>query len=334
MPAIVKAGASTRSASRPYPRRSSRLSKLQVPAEESVVADRYPKTRRRKATRKESRLSEAGPSCSSEQATLKAPRVLRPLPSRRDSFGELAKRESAVAHREQECKRKAEELEERIMHLSQKESEASQLIYQMVEREAQAIMSQLEEHFTCALCYDIMAHPYTLNPGQCGHTFCAVCILKWFFSRLHRACGGWHESVDCPICRSLLVITPDRVPRLDITFPFVPNRTASAVCESLIEKLASSPAQPTVVKRESSEGLCLTSSESQLSAECTKKKGKSKDEGDLNSGGVHGWREGGLLRAEWQKKDREGKREMNYLLQNWSTLDSSDFIAMKQKLGV
>lgn len=63
-------------------------------------------------------------------------------------------------------------------------------------------------------CYDIMAQPYSLNPGQCGHTFCALCILRHFFSRLHKACGGWHESVDCPMCRSLLVITPDRVPRL------------------------------------------------------------------------------------------------------------------------
>jgi hypothetical protein len=63
-------------------------------------------------------------------------------------------------------------------------------------------------------CYEIMAQPYSLNPGQCGHTFCALCILRHFFSRLHKACGGWHESVDCPMCRSLLVITPDRVPRL------------------------------------------------------------------------------------------------------------------------
>ena len=29
--------------------------------------------------------------------------------------------------------------------------------------------------------YEILAAPYALNPGHYGHTFCALCILKWFF---------------------------------------------------------------------------------------------------------------------------------------------------------
>ncbi|KIY53356.1 hypothetical protein FISHEDRAFT_19104, partial [Fistulina hepatica ATCC 64428] len=74
-----------------------------------------------------------------------------------------------------------------------------------------------------------IAHPYSLNAGRCGHSFCAQCLLKWFFSRLHKGCGNWHESVDCPICRQMVVITPDRVPRMDITFPFVPNRLGDTV---------------------------------------------------------------------------------------------------------
>jgi len=160
-------------------------------------------------------------------------------------------------------------------------------------------------------CYEIMAHPYTLNPGQCGHTFCAICILKWFFSRLHRACGGWHESVDCPICRSLLVITPDRVPRLDITFPFVPNRTAGALCESLIDKLAQSPAGTRlIVKREDSEGGLG----SEWDMEWGRKKGKSKEEEEMEAenSDVAGWREGGNTRTEWLKRDRRVTSSLNF----------------------
>lgn len=151
-----------------------------------------------------------------------------------------------------------------------------------------------------------MAHPYTLNPGQCGHTFCAICILKWFFSRLHRACGGWHESVDCPICRSLLVITPDRVPRLENTFPFVPNRTAANVVESLIEKLSESPLDTLVVKREDTEGAWTSELKEEWNAGCSRKKGKSKEEDQeiqVNAAVVD-WREGGAMRAEWLKRDR------------------------------
>ncbi|KAG5636679.1 hypothetical protein H0H81_007209 [Sphagnurus paluster] len=186
-----------------------------------------------------------------------------------------------------------------------------------------------------------MAYPFTLNPGQCGHTFCAICILKWFFSRLHSHCGAWHESVDCPICRSLLVITPDRVPRPDTTFPFVPNRTAAAVAEWLIEKLRNTPPGPLVVKTEDSEGTWG------WATGCSRKKdaSKSPDEKEDESADVAGWREGGLMRTEWLKKDRqvhspacsifgEGKKEMNRIFKEWSTLTSQDFKNMKQKLGV
>jgi hypothetical protein len=146
-------------------------------------------------------------------------------------------------------------------------------------------------------CLHSRACPISLNPGQCGHTFCALCILKWFFSRLHKACGGWHESVDCPIwsflslplqpqlipafpsiSRSLLIITPDHSPRLDITFPFTPNRTVDALVRDLIGKLADSPSSD-----------------------------------DITAGGTTGakktedtmaeWRTGGTTRTEWFRRD-------------------------------
>ncbi|KAK0489034.1 hypothetical protein IW261DRAFT_1325983 [Armillaria novae-zelandiae] len=218
--------------------------------------------------------------------------------------------------REHDLALKAQELEQRLAAVSKKEEETSALLQQAKEREARDIFQQLEEHFTCSLCYDIMASPFSLNAaGQCGHTFCAMCILKWSFSRLHRLCGCWHESVDCPICRSLVVMTPEKPPRLDFTFPFVPNRTASAICDSWVEKLA-----------------CALS-------ETKKGRGhkKSRVRVDTPSDLPH-WREGGAARKEWLRKRRhvnlEGKTLMSSLYSNWSRLTPENFAAMKDDLGV
>lgn len=195
-----------------------------------------------------------------------------------------------------------------------------------------------------------MAYPYSLHPGHCGHTFCAICILKWFFSRLHRVCGGWHEAVDCPICRSVLILTPDRVPRSNMTFPFVPNRVAAAVVESLIERLAISSLP--VMKREYSEALRI--SESDKEGRTRKKEVAKFEDCDCSSEvDLDVWKEGGTMRAEWLKRDRcaynhvfppslsliinpssDGKREMNQLLHSWPTLGSNDFLLVKQRLEV
>ncbi|KAF9525321.1 hypothetical protein CPB83DRAFT_772248, partial [Crepidotus variabilis] len=145
--------------------------------------------------------------------------------------------------------------------------------------------------------------PYSLNPSRCGHTFCGLCILGWFFSRLHRHCGTWHESFGCPMCRSPLIITPERIPRLQLTFPFVPNRIAASVIESLVAK---------------------NTTESDLT-----------DASSQNLG-LPAWREDGRMRKDWSKKDRQVdcREEMEYLLSRWTTMQPQDFIAMKVKLGV
>ncbi|KAF7309829.1 RING finger domain-containing protein [Mycena indigotica] len=266
--------------------------------------------------------------------------VKPPRRSTRITPTELVKRESALEQREAECSLRIAELDARSAAIFKREQEADAILSQAAIRESQAVLSILEEHFTCPLCYEIMAQPYSLNPGQCGHTFCALCILRHFFSRLHKACGGWHESVDCPMCRSLLVITPDRVPRLDITFPFVPNRTAAVACEALINQLATSSFSTPVIKREPSE----TSWSSDISAECQwgqKKGSKTKEEEEMElqtqsdgESALAGWREGGHLRTDWIRKDREGKHEMVNLLSCWTTMQPKDFIELKHKYGV
>ncbi|KAJ7066557.1 hypothetical protein C8F01DRAFT_1080094 [Mycena amicta] len=265
-----------------------------------------------------------------------------PRRSTRITPSELLRRESALEQRETECGLRAAELDARSTAVLAREQEASAIASQTAVRESQAVLAILEEHFTCPLCYEIMAQPYSLNPGQCGHTFCALCILRHFFSRLHKACGGWHESVDCPMCRSLLVITPDRIPRLDITFPFVPNRTAAAVCESLINQLSVSSSSTPVIKREPSESALP----GDISAECQwgrRKGGKTKEEEEMEletelepdgESALVGWREGGHLRTDWIRKDREGKHEMVNLLRCWTTMQPKDFIELKHKYGV
>lgn len=254
--------------------------------------------------------------------------------SQRISPSELIRRENAVFRKENELERESHDIHDRMISLSKREYEASLMMSQLAERDARATLSQLEEHFTCALCYDILATPYSLNPALCGHTFCAMCILKWFFSRLHQGCGGWHESVDCPICRSLLTITPDHIPRLSITFPFVPNRTVAAVVESMVEKLSQVPSNSTIQpKLEDHEDVWVFGSKRRRRGEC-KKNGLKEETDNVVSLNVMDWREGGHLRGEWLKKDRDGKREMTQLYKSWPTLRSQDFIELKRKLGV
>jgi hypothetical protein len=125
------------------------------------------------------------------------------------------------------------------------------------------------------------ACPISLNHRNCGHTFCALCILRWFFSRIHKPCGGWHESVDCPICRSLLVITPDRPPRSTVTFPFTPNRTVDKLLQDLIAKLARPPLpDKNIVKSEFDPTSTLITP-------------------------LDAWREGGNIKADWLRRDRQ-----------------------------
>ncbi|KAJ8079509.1 hypothetical protein AAF712_007846 [Marasmius tenuissimus] len=323
------------SESRSNARRSSRINNRQSGPSGSrsskkreLANGEIPQAKRRKVQQKAS-ASDPSTLCRPDTP---ASETIGPRRSQRITPSELIKREQALLKREQGYKQTIQSLQTQNSTLTTKVEETTQQLTRMRESEAEAALAQLEEHFTCPLCYEIMAHPYSLNPGQCGHTFCALCILKWFFSRLHRQCGGWHESVDCPICRSLLVITPDRTPRLDVTFPFVPNRIAATICESLIEKLGQAPAGCAfMVKREDSEGIWG----SDMNMECSRKRGESKKEEDANeASNLSHWCQGGSLRSEWVKKDRDGKKEMNHLLKHWTEMQATDFVSLKSKLGV
>jgi hypothetical protein len=83
------------------------------------------------------------------------PTVSNSLPdfrrSQRISPSELIRRENAIFQKENELKQKSHDIDDRMISLSKKEYEASLVMSQLAERDARETLSQLEEHFTCAL---------------------------------------------------------------------------------------------------------------------------------------------------------------------------------------
>ncbi|KAI0718004.1 hypothetical protein C8T65DRAFT_639684 [Cerioporus squamosus] len=180
----------------------------------------------------------------------------------------------------------------------------------------QWLLSHLEDQFQCSLCFEIMANPYSLNNGRCGHAFCAICILKWAFTAVHRSCGYWHEALECPLCRATLPYTPEATPRNICTFPFVPDRLADTVIRShlaVLQDAADSKAKPTASYSggESHHGIYW--------------------HGEVDEQ-VLAWGEGKASRNEWEQRERNGKTQMTLLFDNWSQYKAVDFISLKDRL--
>ncbi|KAG2011792.1 hypothetical protein CC2G_011868 [Coprinopsis cinerea AmutBmut pab1-1] len=271
------------------------------------------------------------PAVSSSSVALPNPRR-----SLRISPSELVRRENALLAAEREVQQKKEDLALQIEAHEKQQHETTTLLSQLAERDAATALAQLEQHFVCPLCYDIVSAPYTISSAKCGHTFCAICILKWFFSRLHPPCGSWHESVDCPICRTRFITTPEATPRPEFTFPFVPNRLAAAVITGFIDKISASSVNTAMkVKREEDEALLVSASKRPQGRKCSRKaKSEENEEEKPRTTEIDAWREGGVSRIEWHKKEREGKEKMTSLLQLWRNMQSDDFIEWKERLGV
>ncbi|KIJ20924.1 hypothetical protein PAXINDRAFT_165748 [Paxillus involutus ATCC 200175] len=207
------------------------------------------------------------------------------------SSGKAATREEALPSREKE-------LEEQLERALRAERDLTDVVKDYGVHAAEATLNHLEEHYTCPLCFEIMACPYALIPRNCGHTFCATCILKWFFSRLGH--GYWPETVDCPMCRSALPYTPDQIPRPDFSFPFTPNRTADSAIRGLINSAFHD----------------LTSMTTTVSTT------------------LSDWNKDGHARQEWFKRERTGRTDMTSLATKWNTLKPIEFLAIKTRLEV
>ncbi|KAI5123510.1 hypothetical protein M0805_006670 [Coniferiporia weirii] len=228
---------------------------------------------------------------------------------------ELTQRELTLQSEEGELKKRKIKLDARELELDES----------LRRREAQTILDHLEEHFQCPLCYDIVACPYILSPAECGHTFCAICTLKWFFTRLHRGCGTWHESVACPLCRALLIITPESLPRSAVTIPFAPNRIAENSLRGLMGRLATVCPRPKTRRKPGPRIFC---------GDEPKVKVEEVSSGQISETGVEAWAEGGALRRDWLERDRNGRFEMDDLIGRWSDLKGNDFVDIKNRLGL
>jgi hypothetical protein len=96
-----------------------------------------------------------------EEPTLHAPEqpassTKPPLPTnttRPPPAASLNKREKVLLQKEKDLQRKSEKLNERMLQVSKMEQD---LVCQVEVRDAKAALTQLEEHFICSLCYDVM----------------------------------------------------------------------------------------------------------------------------------------------------------------------------------
>lgn len=61
---------------------------------------------------------------------------------------------------------------------------------------------------------------------------------------MHRGCGYWHDSLECPLCRAELPYTSDHIPRSLFSFPFTPNRLADTTIKALVELIRRTNPQP------------------------------------------------------------------------------------------
>lgn len=87
---------------------------------------------------------------------------------------------------------------------------------------------------TQGLRLHLSACPYSIPLASCGHSFCAICALRWFFYYLEGdGTVIYHKSLDCPVCGGPLAeFTILEEWRERSTFPFIPNRLADDALDS------------------------------------------------------------------------------------------------------
>ncbi|KAJ3478779.1 hypothetical protein NLI96_g9521 [Meripilus lineatus] len=154
----------------------------------------------------------------------------------------LKDREKALEMLERSLSAKAEELQEREHYIECMEEEIKQKIKNISHCESAMIddakktIKFLQDTFACSICHDVMAYPVTVANSNCGHSFCALCLLKGFFSLLDED-GYWSAQLACPTCRTALALIPDDTPRPAHTCPFIPNTATDKEITQLVDSL-------------------------------------------------------------------------------------------------
>ncbi|KIP07415.1 hypothetical protein PHLGIDRAFT_13210 [Phlebiopsis gigantea 11061_1 CR5-6] len=165
-----------------------------------------------------------------------------------------------------------------------------------VEERVKQILKKVENTFTCPLCVDIMACPYTLTVNtSCGHTFCASCIIQFTHLELNNTTKTLR--FDCPVCRKGLAWSVSQ-PRPCL---WVPNRLAREVITGYLDEVAAILAE-------------LPPAPSNPGIDAKGKRKLHKHEPPTKET-VFDWRAGGSLRLDWDKRDREGSTKIITMLQ-------------------
>jgi len=332
-------------ASTPKPRRASSAKAASAKAtsskvlSENLLLTRWsanppisrPKTTRASSaapiTRSRSRRSTSSPTIAATSKSiadtlgaqdLKRKREDRELFALREESKTFKKQKVSLDKQEKHLNKLEAKLSTRSAHLDEQEAafrvreeEAQRHSLYAATSASEQTLKYLEDNFSCSLCCDVMACPTSLTT-YCGHTFCGLCIFKWYFSKFHTDCGGWHVQVECPLCRAP-IRTPrsSHVPRSMDTCPFAPNRVTEDALQSAVDSLAVSP---------DGVGPAVTG------------KGKKKTVIVVDDPALD-WREGGLLRNDWQDRTTRGKEKRQQILQDWPGMLPNQFLALKVHLG-
>ncbi|KAK7677606.1 hypothetical protein QCA50_019417 [Cerrena zonata] len=84
-----------------------------------------------------------------------------------------------------------------------------------------SLQGQIESYLCCSICFEIFIHPQTIS---CGHTFCAKCIVSWYFTKMDCATSSWPSGVECPeCCQSMTALGVEQTPE-KLPFPFISNQ--------------------------------------------------------------------------------------------------------------
>ncbi|TFY71545.1 hypothetical protein EVG20_g1463 [Dentipellis fragilis] len=203
--------------------------------------------------------------------------------------------------------------------LEEKEAVLTEFVDTQVTTAAAGILQQLEDHFSCPLCLDIMTSPTMLSAYSCGHTFCGLCLAKWSFSLLHD-CGAWHESIHCPFCRAPVIHSNTHGRRPANSCPFLPNRTAANIVEDLVGKLHAIAKTATPV------------AESSSPAGKKRKRVKSEPKETQLPTSLADWADNGQKRKDWLSRNKVGNKEISYVSKSWATLTAPELLEIKERL--
>ena len=84
-----------------------------------------------------------------------------------------------------------EELKRQIQSKDEELSKQEEITRKAEEDGKKAVLSQMEDEFTCMICHELFVDSVTLS---CAHSFCEMCLRSWM-----------KKKKECPVCRGRIV---------------------------------------------------------------------------------------------------------------------------------